>query len=299
MWTRILDRWKKFPAGLRVLFLCLVLPFLGPGCANGLFFHPTSRMAPLPDTRGIASKPILFESLDGTELTGLWLPAQGEVKGTVLHVHGNAENLSTHVRFAEWLPAEGYNVFAFDYRGYGLSDGKPKRSGLVKDTQAALRTVSEMQAVQGRPLFVWGQSLGGTMSLQAMMREDLPVQGAVIDSTFYSYSFITAEKLKQLPWFLHFLRLFRPLLVSSGYDAATAVPELKDIPLAFLHGEADRVIPVGHSHKLKALAGENAILLTIPEARHCMAVLQMPEQVRPWILRFFEQNGSVHSSLNP
>ncbi len=290
MWTRISQALKRIPWGLRVLFFCLLFPLLGSGCANGLFFYPSSRMYPLPDTRGIASQPVSFQSLDGTALTGLWLPAKGEVKGTVLHVHGNAENLTTHVRFAEWLPAEGYQVFAFDYRGYGQSEGKPNRSGLVQDTQAALRYVSRREDVTGRPLYVWGQSLGGTMALQAMMREGVDVNGALIDSTFYSFASITSDKLRDLPWFLQFLRLFRPLLVSSGYDAVTAVHHLPDLPFAFLHGEEDRVIPYAHSERLHEAAGEGAILLTIPGARHCVAVLQMPEQVRPWILRFFELN---------
>jgi len=290
MWTRISRTWRRLPWGVRVLFLCMLLPFLGSGCANGLFFHPTSRLYPLPDTRGIPSQPVLFQSLDGTQLTGLWLPAQGEVKGTVLHVHGNAENLTTHVRFAEWLPAEGYQVFAFDYRGYGKSDGKPKRAGLVKDTQAALRYVAAREEAKGRPLYVWGQSLGGTMALQAMMREDIPVNAALIDSTFYSYASITSDNLKRVPWFLQFLRLFRPLLVSSGYDAFTAVDALQELPLAFLHGEEDMVIPFQHSQRLHERAGEDALLLTIPGARHCAAVLRMPDQVRPWMLRFFEMN---------
>src|SRR5438128_400135 len=77
---------------------------------------------------------------DGLELYGWFLPAKGSPLGTILHLHGNAENISTHFAGVAWMPARGFNVFVFDYRGYGASEGQPDLEGAQKDIDAAMRT---------------------------------------------------------------------------------------------------------------------------------------------------------------
>nr|MDA3872373.1 alpha/beta fold hydrolase [Kiritimatiellia bacterium] len=253
-------------------------------------YHPTRRYAPTPDQRGLEYEEVEFAATDGVRLTGWWLPAQGEAKGTILHFHGNAQNMSTHVRFAEWLPARGYHLFVFDYRGYGHSEGSPTRRGLVRDGIAALETVQQRPEFDPGRFFVWGQSLGATVALQAMLRSDVPVTAALIDSTFSSHGRIAAEKMRHLPWFLQPLRLLRPLFISGGFDADQALSQLpEDLPLFFIHGERDRVIPPSHSQRLHRLRPENSRLWIIPGAGHCDGVLRFPEQVHPRILEFLEE----------
>jgi fermentation-respiration switch protein FrsA (DUF1100 family) len=274
-----------------------ILLFILNGCANGVFYQPSTAWGPTPDERGLVYENIEFRSADQVKLTAWWLPStQAEVKGVVVHFHGNAHNMSGHVGFVEWMTGEGYHVFVFDYRGYGKSEGKPNRKGLVRDGVAALNYVDHRRETEKLPLFVWGQSLGGTVALQSMVNSKVEVAAALIDSTFYSHARIASDKIKELPWFFQILRPFRPLLIRGGWDANDAVKELKDVPLAFLHGEADRVIPVGHSRMLHPLAVEGTPLWTIPGARHCMAALSMPDLVRPLILGFFEAN--THPQLD-
>jgi len=260
------------------------------GCANRVFYQPARRWADTPDARGRVYQPVAFNASDGVRLTGWWLPAEGPSKGTVVHFHGNAQNMSTHVQFAEWLPQSGYNLFVFDYRGYGKSGGRPGRPGLVRDGVAALRTAAE-RAGEDPNLFVWGQSLGGTVALHALLHTDVPVRGAVIDSTFYSHPAITADKLKHFPWYLQWLRLFRPILVTAGFDAADAVPQLPNLPLAFLHMEEDPIVPSTHSRRLYERAPGSPRLWIIPGRGHADAVLRHPNQVRPLLLHFFETNA--------
>lgn len=279
-----------FPHRLRKrirLGLALACFLLWGGCANGIFYQPSRRLAPTPDQRGHTYESVSFLSGDGVQLTGWWLPSAGTPKGTVIHFHGNAQNMTTHVQFAEWLPDKGYNLFVFDYRGYGKSEGTPTRVGLVRDGLAALRTVSQRADVDLDRLFIWGQSLGGTVALQTMMRSEIPVRAALIDSTFSSHGKIASDKMKALPWFLQPLRLFRPLFISSGFDAKDAVKRLPDLPLYFIHGERDPIIPFSHSQRLHELSPESKLWI-IPGAGHCDAVLRFPEKVQTSILRFFE-----------
>jgi len=267
------------------LSLLILIPLWGSGCANGIFYQPSKRMAPTPDTRGHRFESVAFQASDGVALTGWWLPATSTPKGTVIHFHGNAQNMSSHIQYAEWLPAAGYNLFVFDYRGYGESLGVPTRRGLIRDGMAALETVRGRPDVNPDDLFVWGQSLGGTVALQSMMRSEIPIRAAIIDSTFISHGKIVSDKMKQFPWFLQPLRLLRPLLVTSSYDAIDAVKKLPDLPIYFIHGAKDNVIPFAHSQRLHELAPTSKLWI-IPKAGHCDAVLRFPEKVRPSLLEF-------------
>jgi fermentation-respiration switch protein FrsA (DUF1100 family) len=92
------------------------------GCANGLFYYPDSRVYSTPAGAGQPFQDVWFTSRDGTKLHGWFIPAtsQGPALGTVVHFHGNAQNMTAHYAFVSWLPAEGFNVFVFDYRGYAV-----------------------------------------------------------------------------------------------------------------------------------------------------------------------------------
>lgn len=269
------------------LSLLILIPLWGSGCANGIFYQPSKRMAPTPDTRGHLFEPVAFQASDGVALTGWWLPATSTPKGTVIHFHGNAQNMSSHIQYAEWLPAEGYNLFVFDYRGYGESSGTPTRSGLIRDGIAALETVRKRPEVEADQIYVWGQSLGGTVALQSMMRSEVPIRGAIIESAFSSHGKIASDKMKQLPWFLQPLRLFRPLFVTSNYNADDAVRKLQGRPIYFIHGANDRVIPPSQSQRLHKLAPSSKLWI-IPEAGHCDGVLRFPEQVQSSLIKFLE-----------
>lgn len=266
---------------------------LASGCANRIFYQPDRFLRPGPETRGLRVEEVVLEASDGVRLAAWWLPAEPPVRGTVVHFHGNAQNMTTHVRFAEWLPAEGYHLLVFDYRGYGRSQGVPSRRGLVKDGVAALQWAAAREENPGETLFIWGQSLGGTVALQAFLQAEVPVAALLIDSTFTSHTRIAGEMMRRFPWFLQPLRLFRPLLVTPGLDAIQALPQPEGLPIAFLHGAADPVIPPSHSERLFEAAGEPRHVWIIPGAGHCDAVLRFPELTRGLILGFFRSSETV------
>ncbi|UPT75824.1 MAG: lysophospholipase [Elusimicrobiota bacterium] len=70
----------------------------------------------------------------------MWFPAQnGPARGTIVHFHGNGENMTSHYLFVYWLALERWNVFTFDYRGYGASGGEKSIAGSVADGAAAIK----------------------------------------------------------------------------------------------------------------------------------------------------------------
>ena len=168
------------------------------GCSS-VFYFPTSYFYADPKKHDINYKDIDFISTDGTKLHG-WLLSSDKTKkkkGLILHFHGNAHNLTCHWMNLGWLTKSGYDIFIFDYRGYGLSKGQANQQGLNKDSIAALNWAYEKQ--KSYPKFiVYGQSLGGAVSMRALKdfehRDEIDL--FVLDSTFISYQSIAFDKVK-------------------------------------------------------------------------------------------------------
>ncbi|NVM87203.1 hypothetical protein FHT32_000826 [Variovorax sp. SG517] len=266
------------------LAMC-TLPFVLGGCVQSMFYYPDNVRYETPDALGMRYESVQFTSADGTRLSGWFLPAENrqnpkEAKGTVVHFHGNAQNMSTHWRFVAWLPKRDYNVFVFDYRGYGQSEGKPEPKGVFEDSNAALNYVRSRGDIDPERLFVFGQSLGGTNAIAVMGAGNRAgVKAAAIESTFYSYSSIANDKLKGAG-----------LLVSDEYAASRYVAAVSPIPLLLIHGTADQVIPLAHSKRLLADAREPKRLIEVPGAAHLepMTALRYGAAYRKALTEFFE-----------
>ena len=241
----------------------LALPLFLTGCVQSMFYYPDRVRYETPDALGLRYESVQFQSTDGTRLSGWFIPATNrqspkEAKGTVVHFHGNAQNMSSHWRFVAWLPAQDFNVFVFDYRGYGQSEGKPEPKGVYEDSSAALNHVRSRADVDPERLFVFGQSLGGTNAVAVVGSGNRAgVKAAAIESTFYSYSSIANEKLPGAG-----------LLVSDEYAASKFIGAISPIPLLLTHGTADPVIPHSHSRRLLDAAGEPKRLLEVAGAGH-------------------------------
>jgi fermentation-respiration switch protein FrsA (DUF1100 family) len=246
--------------------LCaFVLPLAG--CAQSLFFYPDQVERPSPSEFGLAYVESDFSSADGTALTGWFIPAIGapHAHGTVIQLHGNAENMSSHWRLVEWLPARGFNVFVFDYRGYGRSAGRPTPEGLADDSVAAVRHVASLPGVDPSRIFLLGQSLGGTNAIVAAARPDCPPVAAIaIESTFRSYSSVANDKL-----------FLAGSMMDDALSAERYVDELPPVPILFFHGTEDRVVSTYHSESLYALAREPKRLVLVAGCGH-LEVFQEP-----------------------
>jgi fermentation-respiration switch protein FrsA (DUF1100 family) len=183
-------------------------------------------------------------------------------KGTVVHFHGNAQNMSAHWQFMAWLPQRGFNVFVFDYRGYGASQGSPEPKGVFEDSNSALNYVRSRKDVDPERLFVFGQSLGGTNAIAAVGSGNRSgVKAIAIEATFYSYSAIASDKIYGTG-----------SLVDDTYSADRYIGDLTPIPLLLLHGTADPVIPYGHSTRLFEKAREPKAMITIEGGGHTEAL---------------------------
>lgn len=256
---------------LRALFTAFAAIAL-TGC-TGLFFQPMQPWVRTPADIGLQYEDVRIPTQDGLSLSAWYLPARQEAKGTILFLHGNAENISTHIGAVHWLPERGFNVLLLDYRGYGASEGTPSVAGAQEDIDSAMRYLLARDDIDRNRIVVLAQSLGGALGLHYVAHSAYRqhVRGTIIDSAFIGYRDTAREKLRSasitrpLAWPLG-------LTVTSDYRPLDAAPMISPIPLLFIHGDDDIVIPVQQGRQLFEAAREPKALWVISDAGHIQSL---------------------------
>lgn len=250
------------------LLLVLVL-----GACTRLFFQPSGTIVSTPGLYGIDYEPVEFRAADGTALFAWFMPARGEAHGTVLYLHGNAQNISAHFGNVAWMPAAGFNVLAFDYRGYGGSEGRPTLAGVQLDIDAAMRQLIERPGVDPDRILVFGQSLGGALAIYYVAHSQYRshIRAVIADSAFADYRQVAKEKMADffITWPLQWLPDYT---VDNDYAPRAAVAALAPIPLLLIHGERDSIVSPRHSEILYDAAHEPKAYWEIPDRGHIQAL---------------------------
>ena len=264
---------------MRRFLLMLLACGLLQSCAT-VFFQPQRALVMTPDRLGLDYQDVYIDTPDGVRLHAWYLPAQGEARGTVLFLHGNAENISTHIASIYWLPERQYHVLLLDYRGYGRSAGAPMLDGMVLDVEAALAWLATRPEVEKHGMVVFGQSLGGALAVYAVAHSAHRdrIKALIIDSAFSDYRAIVREKLAEF-WLTWPMQWPLSLTVDERYSPLRAVADISPTPLLIIHGEHDSIVPMHHAERLYAGANEPKTLWRIAEAGHIQA-LTRPEQRR-------------------
>jgi len=236
---------------MRILhrFLLLFLLLTSTGCSS-LFFHPTRDVQESPAVKLFSHRDIVFQASDGMVLHGWYFPAE-RAAGSVLVLHGNAQNLSTHVNSVLWLVKEGFNLFIIDYRGYGWSGGEPDLDGVHKDADAALEKLFSLPETDPDRVVVLGQSLGGSIAVYTVARSPRKdrIRALVVESAFSSYRRIAREKLDSF-WLTWPFQYPLSWTVSDSYSAESWIGQVSPVPVLILHGLDDPVVPTHHGRLL-------------------------------------------------
>lgn len=236
---------------------------------TGVFFQPHRIQVATPDQLGLAYQQVTFKTRDDLDLLGWFLPAKGPAVGTILQLHGNAENISTHFASLAWMPERGFNVFIFDYRGYGASEGAPTLEGAQWDIDAAMKALLARPDIDRDRIVMYGQSLGGALAAyyvaQPHHRDHL--RALVIESAFSGYEEIAREKFAD-HWITWPFQWLPKLMVDDSFSPLPTMAKISPLPLLILHGDRDRIVPVHHARLLYDAALEPKQLWIVPGAGH-------------------------------
>ena len=221
-----------------------------------LIYFPFHDLEVTPKELGLRYEEARLVAEDGVTLHGWFLPVEGS-RFTVLVCHGNAGNISHRLDRAMLMHAKlKTDVFLFDYRGYGLSQGAPDEEGTYRDARAAHRYLSTARGVAPGNLIIFGESLGAAVALQLAL--EVPARALVLEAPFTSIADMAGSVLPFLP----IGRLLR-----TRYDNLAKIGGLR-MPLLILHGDRDTTVPFAQGRRLFEAAPEPKQFFAIPGAGH-------------------------------
>ena len=261
------SRSKKY-----LLRAIIILPLVFITACTSLFFYPQKAHRDNQSLRQATYRDVYFRTSDQLLLHAWYVKGRDQKRGTILFLHGNAENVSTHIQNVLWLTEFGYDVFAFDYRGYGKSAGHPTIEGVHMDAQAAIETILNLTRQDDERVIILGQSLGGAIAVYATANSSYKnrIKALIIDSAFSDYQVIAREKLALFT----ITRLFQYPMASLFADEHSPIEWIKrvaPVPVLILHGDQDTIVPLHHSGDLYNAASPPKDLWQITGAGHIQA----------------------------
>jgi len=275
--------------GISVAITVVISLLLGwTGFLDSQFYRPSSRNYDEHSKLGLSPDDVFFESQDGTRLHGWFIPSDGPPIGTVIHFHGSDRNISWTIRNSHWLTEYGFNLFLFDYRGYGKSEGNPSPIGVVDDAVAAIEYVRSRSEVDPEKLFLWGQSMGGQLAIIAADRVGTEgIKTIVADATYASHAHHVKDKVAQMGplWLIQWAVW---LTTSDTHAAHKVVPRIAPTHLLVIHGLADRGVRPYHGEWLFNAAKEPKDIWRVEGAGH-LEVLRDP-RYREQLVESFQRS---------
>ncbi|MBS1151082.1 MAG: hypothetical protein H6Q89_2780 [Myxococcaceae bacterium] len=183
---------------------------------------------------------------------------------TIVHLHGNAEQLSDSDWLAETLALRGFGFYAIEYPGYGLAASTPVSEEAIYSTvEAALRALE--QTVPRDQLILQGQSLGSGVAVEMARRGH--GSKLMLISAYTSIPDVAASAFPFLP---------ARLLVRDRFDSASKARDIS-VPVLLIHGGQDEIVPTRMSRTLATLFPKAT--LRIVEGAHHNDLVDRPEVI--------------------
>ncbi|MCT7948656.1 alpha/beta hydrolase [Ancylothrix sp. C2] len=200
-------------------------------CVYGYFFTEKQIFQPQISTYQESRDMLKLTSANGKRISAVYLP-NAKASFTVLYSHGNAEDLGDIRPYLQQLHRLGFSVFAYDYQGYGTSEGTPSEQNAYADINAAYNYLTQSLKISPARIIVYGRSVGSGPSVDLASRER--VAGLILESAFVS-AFRVVTKIPILP-----------------FDKFANIDKIGRVrcPVLVMHGTADDLIPLWHGEAL-------------------------------------------------
>ncbi|CAD7931212.1 unnamed protein product [Amoebophrya sp. A25] len=235
-----------------------------------------------PGEHALKYEDVYMKTTDGITIHAWWMPAgaSGATAArnapTILFCHANAGNIGMRLpNFADLVRKTGCNVLAFDYRGFGKSEGSPTEAGLIQDGLVCLKTLREKFDIA--ETFLFGRSLGGAVAVGLVkcveefapeQRAQYPkIKGVMLENTFTSISDL-ADKI--FP-FLSYLGWVKAKFLRIKWDTESKIQTLSKTSgtkFLFLVGEKDELVPPAHSKRLHEKCPCTSKIVTFKDGMH-------------------------------
>ncbi|MEG4456584.1 alpha/beta hydrolase [Microcoleus sp. N9_A1] len=218
-------------------------------CFYGFFFSERLIFQPPPSSQSDSREFIKVSSANGMKISAVHFP-NPQAKYTILYSHGNAEDLGDILWLVGEIRDSGFAVFAYDYQGYGTSQGNPSEDNTYRDIDAVYNYLTQQLGVSAKHIILYGRSVGGGPAIDLASRQK--VGGLVVESSFVSV-FRVLTRIPILP-FDKFVNIDKIGKVRS--------------PVLVIHGKADEVVHFWHGEQLFAAAKQPKFNFWVDRAGH-------------------------------
>ncbi len=244
---------------------------------------------------GLESEDVTFPATDGLRLRGCWIPAN-DSKRTVILLHGHGGSLDWDLHRAPFLHEAGFNVFLFDFRAHGLSEGRLATFGYL-ERRDVLGAIEYLKGRGQNRLGLLGFSYGAIASMLTAPLCD-EVRAVVADGgpTRMRIALIAHGMDLGLPrwlavWFAWATIIFTSIRFGANmfaYEPVRWVGKISPRPILFVHGELDKYVP--DFDELYAAASEPKEAWREVGVAHTKVSEVFPEEFRRRVVEFFERN---------
>ncbi len=248
---------------------------------KGTVFFPDPYLIGSPTDLGLEHEEVFFATEDGVRLHGWYVPHDGS-STTLLWFHGNAGNISHRLdNLALLHDRVGVNIFIFDYREYGKSEGEISKAGTFRDAFAAFGYLCSRPDLDPSRIVLFGRSLG--TALATALAAERACAGVILESAFTS-----TDDVMRL-----YFRFFPPLPPGViKYDSLSLIGKV-GVPKLIIHGEFDEIIPLWMGERLHEAASPPKEFYLINGASHNDTYLAGGEAY------FAKLKAFVHSVVPP
>ncbi len=215
-----------------VLFIYVCVAIYAYFFTDGMIFLPrSSSYSNVQELVGSREQGLMLNSSNSNQIAAVYLPKPG-ANYTILHSHGNAEDLGDVLFILRKIQGLGFNVFAYDYQGYGQSGGTPSETNAYADINAAYSYLTQSLQIPATQILVYGRSIGSGPSVDLASRQ--PVGGLILESPFLSIS--------------RFLASFN-IFPFDKFPNLAKITQVRS-PVLIMHGRKDQVIPFAQGEEL-------------------------------------------------
>ena len=253
--------------------------------------HPQKIITDLePSDLGLKYEKVAFESTDDIKLSGWFIP-NNKTKSTIIVMHGYPADKANLLGIAEFL-AKDFNVFLFDFRSFGKSEGKYTTVGYLEknDLLGAIEYLEKEKNIT--KIGLYGFSFGGAVALMANHQN---IKAIVTDSAYAKLGHMVKHMYRIFFIFKYPLayltKLYGILFLKIDIDEVNPVDKINylKIPILLIHAQKDSQIPVNEAYLLHN-ANKKAEFWIVENADHGMTHAINPEKYEKRVIKFFEEN---------
>ncbi|MCU7524959.1 MAG: alpha/beta hydrolase [Ignavibacteria bacterium] len=246
-----------------ILYISLFVAIAAQGCDMDSFLFNDKKISAyklpgnnIPDS---LIKQVTFKS-GGNTLYGYWVKGENYYNSfTILYCHGNKENIDNYWDRIMYLHQLGVNVFIFDYRGFGMSEGTSSEVGMHEDAEAAWNFIKVNYAVKPASLILYGYSLGNVASIY-LAAEVVKPMALIAEAPFASANSLTQGSLV--------LDIPAGWLTKGKFNNAEEIKKITT-PFLLLHGSDDDFVRFrDNGQVVYDNAPEPKTLIVVPGAVH-------------------------------